>query len=80
MSKTIKVQVLYAEGCLRTPLTIERVEEVSEKLGIPIDLTTIRIDTYDEIMEWGFIGSPTVRVNGVDIDPSARGAAFGGFT
>ena len=77
---TIKVEVLFSDGCLRTPLTIDRVHEVSQKLGVTIDLTTVQIDTLDEIMEWNFIGSPTVRVNGVDIDPSARGDAFGGFT
>ncbi len=80
MSEVVKVQVLFSEGCLRTPLTIERVQEVSQKLGIPIALTTVQIDTFDQIMEWNYIGSPTVRVNGVDIDPSARGTAFGGFT
>ena len=80
MSMSVKVQVLYSEGCLRTPLTIERVQEVSQKIGILIDLATIQINTYDEIMEWNFIGSPTVRVNGVDIAPSARGESFGGFT
>jgi len=80
LSMSVKVQVLYSEGCLRTPLTIERVQEVSQKIGILIDLATIQINTYDEIMEWNFIGSPTVRVNGVDIDPSARGESFGGFT
>ncbi|NQV41407.1 MAG: hypothetical protein HQ506_03550 [Candidatus Marinimicrobia bacterium] len=80
MSTPIQVQVLYSESCLRTPLTIERVHEVSQKLGVTIDLTTVQIDTFDQIMEWNFIGSPTVRVNGVDIDPSARGDSFGGFT
>ena len=53
---SVKVQVLYSEGCLRTPLTIERVQEVSQKIGILIDLATIQINTYDEIMEWNFIG------------------------
>ena len=80
MSMPIKVQVLYSDGCLRTPLTIERVKEVSQRMAIQIDLTTVQINTFDEIMEWNFIGSPTVRVNGVDIDPSARGDSFGGFT
>ncbi len=80
MSVPVKVQVLYSDGCLRTPLTVERVQEVSQKLGIRIDLTMVQINTFDEIMEWNFSGSPTVRVNGIDIDPSARGASFGGFT
>ncbi|MBT3229105.1 MAG: hypothetical protein HOD43_10245 [Candidatus Marinimicrobia bacterium] len=77
---TIKVEVLFSEGCLRTPLTVERVQKISQKIKTPIDLTMVQIDTYEEILEWSFIGSPTVRVNGSDIDPSARGDSFGGFT
>jgi len=77
---TIKVEVLYSEGCLRTPLTIARIQEVSDKIGVGIDLSTMEIDTFDKIMEWNFIGSPTVRINGVDIDPSSRGKSFQGFT
>ena len=63
-----------------TDWTIDRVKDVAQQLDLDIELITVRIDTFDEIMEWNFIGSPTVRVNGVDIDPSARGDAFGGFT
>jgi len=77
---TIKVEVLYSEGCLRTPLTIARIQEVSDKMGVEIDLSTMEIDTFDKIMEWNFIGSPTVRINGVDIDPVADGDSFRGFT
>jgi len=76
----IKVEVLYSEGCLRTPLTIARIQEISDKIGVEIDLSTMEIDTFDKIMEWNFIGSPTVRINGVDIDPSSRGKSFQGFT
>jgi len=49
-------------------------------MGLAIDLTTLKIETFDDIVQWNFIGSPTVRINGVDIDPSTRGTAFGGFT
>jgi len=77
---SIKVQVLYSEGCLRTPLTIERIQEVAQKADLGIEMSTLEIETFDQIMEWNFIGSPTVRVNGVDIDPSSRGESFQGFT
>ncbi len=76
----IKVEVLYSEGCLRTPLTMTRIKDLSMKMGIEIDFSTRKIDTYDEIMEWNFIGSPTVRVNGIDIDPASQGDSIRGFT
>jgi len=76
----VKVQVLYSEGCMRTPLTIDRIHEVAGKAGIDIELTTEEVYTLDQVLEWNFLGSPTVRVNGKDIDPAARGAVFQGFT
>lgn len=78
--QAIHVQVLYSEDCLRTPLTIERIQDVSQKMGLAIDLTTVKIETFDDIIQWNFLGSPTVRVNGVDIDPPARADSLGGFT
>ena len=45
---TIKVEVLFSEGCLRTPLTVERVQKISQKIKTPIDLTMVQIDTYEE--------------------------------
>jgi len=76
----IKVQVLYSEGCMRTPLTIERIEQVARKAELKIELTTQEVYNLDQVLEWNYLGSPTVRVNGVDIDPTARGEAFQGFT
>ena len=76
----IHVEVVYSEGCASTPPTIQRVEEVAREMGMPIELAAVLIRTQREAEERRFQGSPTVLVNGLDIDPAMREARSFGFT
>jgi len=77
---SILVQVLFSEGCPHTSATIELISRVSHEMKLSIVLESIQIDDERQARELDFLGSPTIRVNGVDIDPSARSARFSGFT
>jgi hypothetical protein len=74
-----EVQVLFSEGCDNTPPTIDLIKQISSELGIEIDLKLIRIENQDQANQWKFLGSPTVQVNGLDIEPSARSAVVFGI-
>ena len=74
------VRVLYAEGCANTPPTIQRVREVAQEMGIPIALDQVLVTTQAQADALLFLGSPTVQINGQDIDPAARAATVFGFT
>ena len=76
---TITVKVLFSEGCDNTPPTIDLIKQISSELGIEIDLKLIRIESQDQANQWKFLGSPTVQVNGLDIEFSARSAAAFGI-
>ena len=76
---TITVKVLFSEGCDNTPPTIDLIKQISSELGIEVDLKLIRIESQDQASQWKFLASPTVQVNGLDIEPSARSAAAFGF-
>jgi len=75
----LQVTVLYSEGCPATADTIRLLESCAAECGILIDLRTERIDTQDDADRTRFLGSPTVQVEGVDIDPSVRGSYVFGF-
>lgn len=79
MAKAISIVVLHTEGCPSTPKTIERIRESTSELGIPIDLREVLVRTQEEADAWRFLGSPTVQVNGLDIDSSARTSTSFGF-
>lgn len=77
---TVQVKVVYTEGCPNTPPTVQRIRDVAAELGIPIELTQVIVSTEEEAEAHRFLGSPTVQVNGLDIDPAVREQSAFGFT
>jgi metal-sulfur cluster biosynthetic enzyme len=77
--KILKVTLLYTEGCPATPNTIERIRGCVDELGVRVELRKVRIDSQEEADRSRFLGSPTVQINGIDIDPSVRESKIFGF-
>jgi hypothetical protein len=75
----VEVIVLFSEGCDNTPLTIDLIKQTALESEIEIDLKTVPVESQEQAQQWKFLGSPTVQVNGLDIDPSARSATGFGF-
>jgi hypothetical protein len=67
-----RVDILNFDGCPNNDATADRIRTVAAGLGIEIDLRFVRVESAEEAVRERFLGSPSVRVNGVDIDPSAR--------
>lgn len=76
----LSVRILYTKGCANTPQTIRRVRDVAQSLGIPIEVNQVQVTTQEQADALRFLGSPTVQINGQDIDPAARMARAFGFT
>lgn len=79
MTKALDMVILYHEGCPATPKAIKVIEDCIKESGIPVGLRKILIKTQEEAEKWRFLGSPTVQINGIDIDPRARHAKVFGF-
>ena len=79
LHKPLTNVVLYTEGCPATPKTVALVEEYVSGMGLRAELKKIPIHAQDEADARNFPGSPTVQINGVDIDPSVRGDTRFGF-
>ena len=76
----MKVEVLFFKGCPNHFPTVERVRETLHRMGRYDDIREIEVDTHDKAEATAFLGSPSVRINGVDIEPSARDAKVFGLT
>jgi hypothetical protein len=63
------VELLYWEGCPSYPEAKALLEEVLRERGLdaPVELREVR--THDEAVALRFPGSPTIRVDGRDVDP-----------
>jgi mercuric ion transport protein len=76
----MKVEVLYFKGCPNHLPTVKRVRETLRKMGLHDEIREVEVDSQDKAEATAFLGSPSVRINGVDIEPSTRGAKGFGLT
>ncbi len=76
---TLDVHILYLLNCEFTPPTVTLVSEVIEKLGADVKLQMIEVCDLEQAEALQFLGSPTVQINGQDIDPAMRNATNFGF-
>ncbi len=72
LNNTVQVQVVSMKGCVNTPLTIKLLHDVAKSLELHIDFSHVTVKTIDEAVRYRHLGSPTVQINGLDIDPTAR--------
>jgi hypothetical protein len=68
------------DGCGATPTTVGLIQEVAAALGAAVSLEQMRIETQAQAVAMRFLGSPTVQVNGQDIEPEARASLDFGLT
>lgn len=74
----MKVEVLYFSGCPNHKLAVERVREVLREEGLPDGVAEIEVSNADAAQRLKFLGSPSIRVNDLDVEPAARSStAFG---
>jgi hypothetical protein len=68
----MKVKVVSLEKCSATDRTIALINEVAEEIGLEINLEHAIVKTREDAVMHRHIGSPTVQINDLDIDPGAR--------
>ena len=65
----MQVSFLYYEECPSHDLALERLREVMAEDGIPSEVEVFKVETEEQARELHFVGSPTIRIDGRDIDP-----------
>jgi MerT mercuric transport protein len=70
----MKIEVLYFDGCPNHKPAVERVQELLREEGVSAELLEVNVSDASIAQEVGFLGSPSVRVNGLDVEPEARTA------
>src|SRR2546426_8835108 len=68
----MRVEVLYFEGCPNHAPAVERVRTELVSRGLPKEIEEVEIHNEAEAEALGFLGSPSVRINGLDIEREAR--------
>lgn len=74
----MKIEILYIEGCPNHLEARNRVCEVLAEENIRAEVLDVRINDREGAIASQFLGSPTIRVDGLDIEAAAKGSdAFG---
>jgi hypothetical protein len=75
---SVRIEFLYWEDCPSHQQAWDRLMTVLEEKGLKKEVARIDIQTNEDAQAWNFCGSPTIRVNGRDIDPEgAKGQRIG---
>jgi hypothetical protein len=65
----VRVSFLYYEDCPSHDLALKRLREVMAEEDTPGEVEVVKVETEEQARELRFVGSPTIRVDGQDIDP-----------
>jgi hypothetical protein len=71
--RTVRVEILARRDCPSRDLAISLVDEAIFGTGVPARVEVIDVVTDVQAQRRRFLGSPTVRVDGRDVDPWAEG-------
>jgi hypothetical protein len=75
----MKIEVLYFEGCPNHAPALDRLKAVLRQAGLAIEVSEIEVSDESAAETLQFFGSPTIRVNGLDIEPDSRSVKDTGF-
>jgi hypothetical protein len=65
----MRIELLYWEGCPSYPEARAMLEDVLEQRGIDASIEMREVRTDEEAQTLRFPGSPTIRIDGHDVDP-----------
>lgn len=65
------IELLYVPGCPHVERVRETTERVLGQMGIDSSVRLVDIGHEEQARRIGFLGSPTLRIDGVDVEPGA---------
>jgi hypothetical protein len=74
------VRVLRSPGCASWRAALDATVDAMRAVGLPGEPEVVVVNGYGDGVRYSFRGSPTVTVDGVDVEPHAKGQpgmAFG---
>lgn len=65
----LNIEFLWYEDCPSHDKGFQLLQDVLDELDVDAEINRIKVETEEQADELQFPGSPTIRINGVDIDP-----------
>jgi hypothetical protein len=67
-----KLEVLVSRGCPNIEAAVRQARVGIDAAGVPTEIKIVLVESDADARRLRFLGSPTVRVDGVDVESAAR--------
>ena len=71
MTESPTVEILYFEGCPNHQAACALIERIAAEEGVVPTVRLVEVTSIDEAGAQRVLGSPSIRVNGHDVEPGA---------
>lgn len=68
----MKIELLYFDGCPSWQTALDNLQAVLEEKSITDSIQVMKIEDNEQAEQERFLGSPTIRIDGVDLWPDDR--------
>jgi hypothetical protein len=65
----MNITFLYFEGCPSHDAALERLRQLMAEEGVAAEIEIVKVETDEQAQRLHFVGSPTILIDGQDIDP-----------
>jgi hypothetical protein len=65
------IELLYFDGCPSHEAFLPRLRALLAQVGVDAQVAERRVESDDDARRERFLGSPTLRVDGIDVEPDA---------
>ncbi len=72
----MKVELLYSDDCPHWQLALEELTAVLKEYQLDVQVESIRVTSQQQAERLEFLGTPTVRIDGMDIDADIPGTEY----
>ena len=69
----MKVEVVYFDGCPNHEALLAHLRELLSSVSASTDIDLVRVEDTEAAERERFLGSPTLRIDGEDVEPGADG-------
>jgi hypothetical protein len=67
----VSVELLYVDGCPGRDALLAQLTQLLAERELAVEIEQRPIDSADAARRERFLGSPTLRIDGLDVDPTA---------
>ena len=73
---SVNITFLYYEDCPSHDAALERLRQVMAEEGVDTEIEIVKVETDEQAQRLRFVGSPTILIDGQDIDPPPPDAYY----